>query len=130
MMGANLGGKLWVGKVQKNTRFIWGASEIDQFDLGLKKCVGKSRDRFGVFFLCVGISLFSWEIFACGRAIVVRTALSHRRSRHLFQPKICLSLCKAVGSPSIGHGDVRWVVQILMHMKEWMTIKSGIRRYK
>lgn len=134
MMGANLGGSCGCEKYKKKPSFIWGASEIDQFDLGLKKCVGKSRDHFtrceGVFFLCVGISLFSWEIFACGRAIVVRTALSHRRSRHLFQPKICLSLCKAVGSPSIGHGDVRWVVQILMHMKEWMTIKSGIRRYK
>ena len=44
-----------------------------------------------------------------------RKARSHGRSRHLFQPKICLSLCKAVGSPSLGHGhgDLRWVVQIL-----------------
>lgn len=63
MMGANLGGKLWVGKVQKNTRFIWGASEIDQFDLGLKKCVGKSRDRFGVFFsLCRNLAFLMGDI--------------------------------------------------------------------
>lgn len=48
-------------------RFIWGASEIDQSDLGLKKCVGKSRDRFtrceGVFFsLCRNLAFLMGDI--------------------------------------------------------------------
>ena len=65
--GSKPWGKLWVWKVQKNPSFIWGASEIDQFDLGLKKCVGKSRDHFtrceGVFFsLCRNLAFLMGDI--------------------------------------------------------------------
>lgn len=67
MMGANLGGSCGCEKYKKKPSFIWGASEIDQFDLGLKKCVGKSRDHFtrceGVFFsLCRNLAFLMGDI--------------------------------------------------------------------